>query len=209
MGLPKPPGSIGTLSWLEFWVPWGSTLLTHPEVRNLQASFYSSLLSFMSPLPLWPGRDTPSPYPDVLLLGSQVLLFAELVRQPWTDKTDSETLFLVINDPLFILIYLLNQVPKGILYISDVKKNIPLPEAEEVQLDLWFACARFFCFFFPPFGLVLCFFLKCFPSGLEWWDRGCGDIGGGYKPSWSVSRCEKLLIPSWRALFHLHHEWWD
>jgi hypothetical protein len=35
-----------------------------------------------------------------------------------------EELVMVINYLLFILIYLLNQVPKGILYISDVKNPV-------------------------------------------------------------------------------------
>lgn len=41
---------------------------------------------------------------------------------------------MVINDPLFILIYLLNQVPKGILYISDVRN----PVARSQRGTPWF-----------------------------------------------------------------------
>lgn len=40
------------------------------------------------------------------------------------EHTVLETLFVVINYPLFILIYLLNQVPKGVLFVSDVKNPV-------------------------------------------------------------------------------------
>lgn len=54
-----------------------------------------------------------------LILPSELVV----VRLPWT-YCPYKALFVVINDPLFILIYLLNQVPKGILYISDVKNPV-------------------------------------------------------------------------------------
>lgn len=43
------------------------------------------------------------------------------------ELTVLETLF-VINYPLFILIYLLNQVPKGVLFVSDVKNPVSWSE---------------------------------------------------------------------------------